>query len=303
LKKLQYKNNKVKDHIQPYESPGMVKFRLLLVHIGALCVFFVPFDTDLLIVAAVTFFVRIFAMEAGYHRYFSHKSYKTSRWFQFVIALVAASGAQRGPLWWAQHHREHHKYSDTVDDPHSPLYKGMWYAHVGWLWDKQYLQTDLTKVKDFATFPELVLLNKFHYIPPLVLFIALYILGEYSGLLSENVTGLSTVVWGFFLSTALVLNATFCINSIVHGNYFGSFRRYNTSDTTTNNWILSIPMLGASWHNNHHRYSGAARSGFAWWEIDISYYLLRLLASLGIVWDLRMVPDNVLIEGNIGTEK
>jgi len=289
--------------IQQAESLAVVKFRIYLVHIASLAIFIVPFTWPLLIGAVISFFIRVFAWEAGSHRYFSHHAFRTSRVFQFVLAALAAAAAQRGPIWWAANHRKHHRHSDQPGDPHSPVQRGSAYAYMGWLMDQDNLNTDLDAVKDLARFPELVWINKYHYLFPYLLLVGIFVVGQYTALFGRTGLGLSAVVWVFFLSTLLSLHSTFVVNTFAHARKPGWFnsRRYDTPDTTTNlSWLMSIPTMGASFHNNHHRYMNAARAGFYWWELDLTYYVLRLLALLGIVWDLHAVPLKVLEEGMPG---
>ena len=284
------------DYIQPGERRSLVIFRFIFLHVGTLGIFLVPFHPSLLVLLAITFFIRMFAVETGYHRYFSHRAYKTSRIYQFMLALLAQSTGQKGVLWWAMHHRHHHRYADTEKDIHSPLYKSFWGAHFGWVLEEKNLATDLRKVKDFAKFPELVFLNKYHYIPTLSLLLLIYYIGEYSTWM-PNVNGLQAVVWGFFFSTLLMYHITMTVNSVVHDKRFKGSRRFDTGELSRNNAWLAIPLTGAAWHNNHHRYPSAGRAGFYWWEIDLSYYLLRILQMIGVIWDLREVPQSVLEEG------
>ncbi len=222
--------------------------------------------------------VRMFAITAGYHRYFSHRTYKTSRAFQFVLALLGMSTAQQGPLWWAAHHRRHHKTSDTPDDIHSPRQRGFYHAHIGWVFENR-VPTDLDKIRDFAKYPELRWLDR-HDTLCLVGFGALT-------LLLGGTTGLA---WGFFMAIVVAWHVTFCINSLAH--VLGR-RRYATSDDSRNNALLALLTFGEGWHNNHHHYQRSARQGFFWWEIDVSYYVLKLLEALHIVWDVEGVPDHV----------
>lgn len=222
---------------------------------------------------AVLYVVRMFGVTAGYHRYFSHRAYRTGRIGAFVLGVLAESSAQKGILWWAMHHRVHHRYSDAGQDPHSPSREGFWYAHLGWLYVRQNDVVDYAKVPDLARYPELKWLDRYWAVPPVLLGIGVWLLFGWSGL------------WiGFFLSTVLTWHATFCINSLAH--MYGG-RRYATSDTSRNNWLLALVTLGEGWHNNHHKYLTAARQGLRWWEIDVTYYVLKLLAWLRIVRDLR----------------
>jgi stearoyl-CoA desaturase (delta-9 desaturase) len=232
-----------------------------------------PFD---LVLCGVCYFVRMVGITAGYHRYFSHRAYKTSRVFQFLLAALGCSALQKGPLWWAAHHRHHHRYSDTDDDPHSPVIRTIWWSHVGWILARQYEDTDADAVRDLSRYPELRWLNRNHWMPAIALGIACWLMGGWSGL-----------VWGFFISTVLLYHATFAVNSLCH--LLGR-RRYATGDLSRNNLFVAIITLGEGWHNNHHHYQSSANQGFFWWELDICYYLIRLWGLAGVVWDIRRPP-------------
>ena len=262
------------------------------VHIGCLFIFWVGFSWAALITCFILWFVRMFGVTAGYHRYFSHRAYKTTRWFQFILAVLGNSSAQLGPLWWAAHHRHHHRNTDTEQDIHSPVVHGFWWSHIGWVMCPEYSKTNEQNVRDFAQYPELQYLNRFHMIAPTVLGITLTAIGILFQLYTPELrtTGLQMFVWGFCLSTLLLYHTTFTINSLAH--IFG-YRRFNTADTSRNNWFLALITLGEGWHNNHHYYPASERQGFYWWEIDITHYILKLLSWLGIVWDLRTPPRKI----------
>ena len=280
------------------ESITVIKIRLVVVHIGALAAFFVPFDWALVWLLAASWLLRMFGVEAGYHRYFSHRAFKTSRVFQFLLGMLGASSGQRGPLWWAAHHRSHHRHSDQDGDLHSPR-DGFWHAHVGWLLDKKNVDTDLDAIPDFARFAELRWLNRFYLVPMLALLAGLAIAGA-NGWFGPNVGPWGAVLWGFFLPTAGVLHVTLAVNSIAHlRGRLGGRRRYETKDDSVNHAWLAIPTTGASWHNNHRRYGATARAGFAWWEVDLSYLGLKMLEACRVVWSLRPVPVEVLAEGRL----
>lgn len=251
------------------------------------------------IVCGVLYFVRMFWITGGYHRYFSHKSYKTSRWFQFVIAFMAQTSAQKGALWWAAHHRHHHRHSDQPSDPHSMKLYGFWYSHVGWIIGPDYKKTDYKTIGDYAKYPELVWLNKHYLIPPVLLAISVVLAGAWvnggSPLLMFTHHGMSTLLIGFFLSTVITYHGTFSINSIMHK--FGN-QRYDSGDESKNSLWLALLTLGEGWHNNHHYYEVAARNGFFWWEIDITYYILRIFKFFGLIWDLKEVPKHILHSKN-----
>ena len=246
------------------------------------------------IVCILLYVVRMFAITGGYHRYFSHRTYKTSRWFQFVLAFLGASAAQKGPLWWAAHHRHHHRYSDTEEDIHPPSY-GLWWAHVGWVLSARFVDTREDLIKDFTTFPEIRWLDRNHIIAPVTLGVAVFFLGYFLNLWfpSLGTSGMQMLIWGFFISTTLLYHGTFVINSLTH--MIGS-RRFNTSDNSRNHLLLALITLGEGWHNNHHRYPGSERQGFYWWEIDISHYILKALSWAGLVWDIREPPERIYQE-------
>ncbi|HOY49096.1 MAG TPA: acyl-CoA desaturase [Flavobacteriales bacterium] len=242
--------------------------------------------------ALALYLIRMFFITAGYHRYFSHRTFKTSRVFQFILAYMAQTSMQKGALWWAANHRIHHKYSDTPADPHSAKLFGFWYAHVGWIVGPDFKETRYDLIKDMAKYPELVWLNKYHWVPAASLMVFCLFLGNYvngAGILDFQ-AGVSTLLIGFFLSTAVLYHGTFTINSLMHEM---GFPRYKTTDESKNSVILALVTLGEGWHNNHHYYQSTARQGFYWWEIDITYYIIRLLGFFRIVWDIREVPKHV----------
>lgn len=268
----------------------------LALHAACAAVVWVGWSWTALAVALALYLVRMFAITAFYHRYFSHRAFKTSRAAQFVFAVLGNSSVQRGPLWWAAHHREHHRNSDTEHDPHSPTRRGFWWSHVGWITARENFATRLERVKDLAKFPELCFLDRFDVLVPLALFGGLFGLGA---LLERFAPGLETsgaqlLVWGGVISTVVLFHATFTINSLAH--VWGR-RDYPTNDTSRNNLWLALITLGEGWHNNHHFYPHAARQGFTRWQLDPSYYALLALEKLGIVWDLRPAPDQVLTQG------
>ncbi len=250
------------------------------VHLVCLAVFFVDFRWSYVALCLALYAVRMFFVTAGYHRYFSHRSFKTSRAFQFLLAFMAMSSAQKGVLWWAAHHRNHHRFSDTEEDLHSPMQFGFWWSHVGWILSDSYEKTELHLIRDFAKYPELRWLDRRFLVPPVVLAVALFLVG-----------GWGALVWGFFVSTVVLWHGSFTINSLAH--LFGR-RRYATTDTSRNNWWLALLTLGEGWHNNHHHYMASVRQGFFWWEVDVTYYVLKVLSWMRIVWDLRLPPPHIL---------
>ena len=268
----------------------------IILHLGCFGVIWAGFSPFAAWSAVVLYFVRMFAVTGIYHRYFSHKTYSTSRFGQFFLALWGATTVQRGALWWAYHHRHHHQHSDEEEDAHSPHVHGFWWSHIGWITSRRNFPTDYSKVKDLAKYPELIWLNRFDTVVPLLFAIAMWCFGW---LLEMYAPGLGTngwqmLVWGFFISTTALFHGTSCINSMAH--LMGK-RRFNTSDDSRNSFILALICLGEGWHNNHHRYQSCTRNGFYWWEIDLTYYGLKALSWTGLIWGLKPVPQSILEEG------
>lgn len=268
----------------------------VFLHLGCLAVLWVGVSPFAAWTAVVLYFVRMFFVTGIYHRYFSHKTYSTSRFGQFLLAVCGGTTVQRGALWWAYHHRHHHQHSDEETDAHSPHVHGFLWSHIGWITSRRNFPTDYSKVKDLAKFPELVFLNRFDLIVPLLFAASIYGVGEllaaYAPGLHTN--GLQLLVWGFFVSTTALFHGTACINSMAH---LMGRRRFKTSDDSRNSFLLSLITLGEGWHNNHHRYQSSTRNGFYWWELDITYYALKALSCTGLIWGLKAVPEAVLNEG------
>jgi stearoyl-CoA desaturase (delta-9 desaturase) len=263
--------------------PWLINLPFAGLHLACLGVFLTSLTPLDLVLCGGFYFLRMFGITAAYHRYFAHRSYKTSRVFQFLLACLGCSALQKGPLWWAAHHRHHHRYSDTDADPHSPHARSVWWSHVGWILSPDSDATDLTAVRDWSRYPELRWLNTFHWLPGVTLGVVCFLIGGWSGL-----------VWGFFVSTVLLYHGVFTVNSLCH--LFGQ-RRYATSDRSRNNVLVALITLGEGWHNNHHHYQSSANQGFFWWEIDVTYYVIRLLGWCGLVWSIRKSPRKVLETG------
>jgi stearoyl-CoA desaturase (delta-9 desaturase) len=270
----------------------------IVLHVGCLGVIFTGWSMTAVAVAAGSYFVRMFAVTGIYHRYFSHRAYKTSQAGQFFLALWGATAVQRGPLWWAYHHRHHHQHSDEEVDVHSPHVHGFWWSHIGWITSRSNFPTDYKTVRDLAKYPELVFLNRYDTLVPTVFALSVWSVGWW---LEVNfpqfeVTKWQLLIWGFFISTTALFHGTSCINSLAH---LMGRRRFSTDDDSRNSFILSVITLGEGWHNNHHRFPSTVRQGFYWWEIDITYYLLRVLACTGLIWDLKGVPKSVYVEAEM----
>lgn len=258
---------------------GFTSLPFILFHLSIGLVAFTGVSWELLLLALVSYYVRMFGVTAGYHRYFSHRTFKTGRVFQFILAWLATSSAQKGVLWWAAHHRHHHRYSDQEEDVHSPTRRGFWWSHVGWIMAKRYEATNYDAVKDFARFPELKWLNEHFLVPVVAGIAALYAIG-----------GLPWVVWGAIVPTVALWHGTFTINSLSH--IFGK-RRYLTTDTSRNNFFFAILTMGEGWHNNHHFHMSSVNQGWHWWQVDLTYYVLKALSWVGVVSDLREVKPEI----------
>jgi stearoyl-CoA desaturase (Delta-9 desaturase) len=251
-------------------------------HLACLFIFWIPFDWSCVAWLAATYAIRMFAVTAGFHRYFSHRSFKVHRITQFLLAFLAQTTAQKGVLWWAAHHRLHHRHSDTGEDAHSPVHQGFWWSHIGWLLSIDSDDYDRDVIQDLNVFPELRLLNKYHRVPAILFGAGVFALG-----------GFPAFIWGFVVSTVLLYHCTFSINSLAH--LWGS-RPFETRDDSRNNILLALITFGEGWHNNHHRFMYSVRQGLRWWEIDITYYVLRIFSLFGIARDLRYVTSSAVFK-------
>lgn len=273
------------NYATPIAGPARPRIRttaaagFLLVHLAALGIFVAGWSWKGVLLCLVSYYLRMFAITAGFHRYFSHRTYSLGRVAQFLLAFLGQTSAQKGVLWWASNHRHHHRYSDQPEDIHSPLRRGFWWSHMGWILAEDYESTDLSRVPDLAKFPELVWLDRNQYLPSMLYAVALFLAFGAPGLF-----------WGYFLSTVLLWHGTFAINSVMH--VFGK-RVFPTTDTSRNSFLLALVTMGEGWHNNHHYYPGSAAQGFRWWQLDASYYLLWLGEKAGIVRSLRRVPASL----------
>ncbi|HEX7135274.1 MAG TPA: acyl-CoA desaturase, partial [Iamia sp.] len=267
------------DRINPV---GSVPF--LLVHLAPLLVVFTGVTAAAVVIGIALFYGRMFFITAGYHRYFAHRSYRMGRVAQFVMAVGGATAAQKGALWWASHHRDHHRFSDTERDVHSPL-KGFWWSHVGWILSDKHKGWDPDAIKDFNKYPELRFITKHDWIAPWTLGVVSYLVAGWPGL-----------IVGFFWSTVLLWHGTFTVNSLAH--VMGR-RRYATTDTSRNSALIAAWTGGEGWHNNHHYYQASARNGFFWWEYDPTYYGLKVLSWFRIVRDLKVPPARILDDARV----
>jgi stearoyl-CoA desaturase (delta-9 desaturase) len=255
----------------------------LAAHLSVLAPILTGVSLRLVLLCLASFAVRMVWVTAGYHRYFSHRSFRTSRVGQFVLAFLAQTSSQKGALWWAAHHRAHHLYSDTERDIHSPVRRGFFYSHMGWIMVRRWEATDWPRIRDLAKYPELRFLNRYWGVPPLVYAAAMYAIAGWNG-----------VLWGFLISTVLLWHGSFVINSLAH--VFGR-KRYETGDDSRNSALLALLTMGEGWHNNHHHFATTVRQGFFWWELDVTWYVLEALARVGLVWDLLKPPPKIVASG------
>ena len=273
----------------PHGKSSWIGYTVFIVlHLSCIAVFFTGTNALALILCGACYLLQMIGITVGYHRYFAHRSFKTSRASQFALACVGCSAAQSGPGWWVARHRHHHRASDTAEDVHSPVVHGFWWSHSGWIPSTDSNGTDRDLIRDQNRYPELLWLDRHVWFPPLVLAGLCFLIGGWSGL-----------VWGFLISTVLSHHATFTVNSICH---IWGRQRYETGDASRNNLFVALITLGEGWHNNHHHYQSSARQGFRWWEIDVSYYLIRLFACLRLVWDVRTPPAEKLLPAHPKTE-
>jgi stearoyl-CoA desaturase (delta-9 desaturase) len=274
--------------------------QFLFMHLACLLVFWTGVSAVAVVTCLTLYVVRMFAITAGFHRLLAHRTYRTSRLFQFLIAFTGTASYQKGPLWWSAHHRRHHLVADTEQDFHSPLTRKFWRAHFGWFLSRDSQQTEWKLITNLSKYPELRFLNRYYHLPPFALAVSAFLVGaaleRYAP--SFGTSRWQMLVWAFFISTVVLYHGTFTVNSLAH--IFGK-RRFATNDNSRNNWFVALITLGEGWHNNHHYYSSSERQGFYWWEIDVSHYTLRALSWLGIVWDLRIPPADLASVPNVST--
>ncbi len=281
--------------LRPLEQETFDHFicaQFLFMHLACLLVIWTGVSKVAVGTCLALYVARMFAITAGFHRLFAHRSYRTGRIFQFLIAFAGTASYQKGPLWWSAHHRRHHLLADTEEDLHSPLTRTLWRSHFGWFLSRDSQGTDWKLITNLMKYRDLRFLDRYYSLPPALLAVAAFLFGS---LLQRYAPGLGTsgwqmLVWGFFISTVVLYHGTFTVNSLAH--IFGK-RRFATDDNSRNNFFVALITLGEGWHNNHHYYPSSERQGFYWWELDVSHYTLRALSWLGIVWDLRTPPPDL----------
>lgn len=287
--------------LQKPEPKWFMVFRVVERHVGTLLALVLyPLSLPLAILCLVSYGVRILGADAIYHRYFAHRSYRVGRVTQFVLALIGAQSGQRGPLWWALTHRDHHKYVETARDPHSPATHPISHAAFGWFVAPENAETNFDRIPDLAKYPELRWVNRYYWVPFYGVGLMIYVAGEL-GLFGAQVGGFAAFLWGFEVPATIVLYMAAAINVLGHmPNLPGAYRRYETPDRSVNRFLLGLVSSGVGFHNNHHRYAASARCGFAWWEIDVSFLFIRTLERLRLAWNVvSRIPDSVLVEGGL----
>lgn len=264
----------------------------VMMHLACFAAFWVGCSKAAIITAVTLYWVRIFSIGAFYHRYFSHKTFQANRFWQFIFAIMCMTSIQRGPLWWAAHHRDHHIISDKPDDPHSPVHTSFWWSHCGWFLSQKFFRYNPERIKDFSKFPELRFLDRYDTLVPFCLAVFLFVLGQTLNYFHPEyeTSGLQLLIWGFCISSVAVWHSTFSINSISHR--FG-MRAFPTKDNSRNSFILALFTMGEGWHNNHHHYPATARQGFKWWQIDPTFYILVLFEKIGIIHNLKRLPKHI----------
>src|ERR1700704_4117033 len=282
-------------NLRPMDGQQLDRFiciQFLFMHLACLLVIWTGVSAVAVATCLALYVIRMFAITAGFHRLLAHRTYRTSRIFQFLMAFTGTASYQKGPLWWSAHHRRHHLHADTAKDLHSPLTHTLWRSHVGWFLSRNSQVTEWKLITNLSKYRDLRFLDRFYSLPPILLAVAVFLsgLGLQRYAPGLGTTGWQMLVWGFFVSTVLLYHGTFTVNSLAH--VFGT-RRFATEDNSRNNFFVALITLGEGWHNNHHHYPTSERQGFFWWEYDVSHYTLKALSWLGIVWDLRAPPANV----------
>src|SRR5438045_3132295 len=247
-------------------------------HIGAVAALFV-FSWKALLLAMVLWWVAAsLGIGMGYHRLLTHRGYKTPKWVEYFLTICATLTLEGGPIFWVATHRIHHQYADKEGDPHSPI-DGTWWAHMGWILTGKSMHHDTRTlahyVPDLANDKFHVWITKYHYVPMIMLAIALLATG-----------GLPLLMWGIFVRTVLGLHATWLVNSATH--MWGS-RRFSTPHISTNNWFVALLTFGEGWHNNHHAHPTSARHGLKWHEVDVNWYGIWTLKILGLANQIKAV--------------
>ena len=259
-------------------------------HLACLAAFYTGISLTAVIVAFIAYVMRGMGVTTGFHRLLAHRSFKTNRVVQFMFALAGSLAVQGGPLWWVAHHREHHAETDTERDIHSPVIHGLWRSHMGWMMTDAAFNEKGTNSRDLHKFPEIKFLQRYYVWLIVAQIAGFYGLGAWlSGAFPDlGTSGAQLVVWGFFISTVFTWHVTFMVNSVCHR--WGG-QPYDTGDASTNNIFIGIFAFGEGWHNNHHFYPSSARHGLRWWQLDVTWYLIRVMQAVGLVSDAKIPKE------------
>ena len=262
----------------------------IVVHLVAMTAPFVYSWWGLMFFVLSTFVILQFGLTLGYHRLLSHRSYQTHPVVRRIFATLGCLSAQAGPISWAATHRFHHRHADGDQDPHSPK-QGLAWAHMIWVF---YHHPELRKASfilagDLSSDPFLCFLERHRSCVNGVFALGVFGLGII--IIDGWVGGVSLLVWGVCLRVVVLWHLTFLVNSAAHT---WGYRNYRTPDQSRNLWWLALLLLGDGWHNNHHADPRAAAHGHRWFELDITYAMIAIMAKLGLVWSVRPVSRQMI---------
>ena len=249
---------------------------MVLFHVGAVAAFWFTTWTNVVVALVLHWFAVGLGISLGYHRLHTHRGFKTSKAFEYFLAVCGTLTLEGGPIFWVATHRVHHQHSDQDGDPHTPRDGGFW-AHMGWILfgDTHHNDTAVMSkyAPDLGSDPFYRWLNTYHYVPLTVVGFVLLAIG-----------GWPMVLWGIFLRVVFGLHGTWLVNSATH--MWGS-RRFMTRDDSRNSWWVALLTFGEGWHNNHHAHPVSARHGLAWYEFDMTWITLKVLKAFGIVREVK----------------
>ncbi len=269
--------------VQSLDWPVVIGIALM--HLGCLLAPFYFSWSALVVAGVLAWLTGGIGVTLCYHRLLTHGSFKTSKWFRYLLTTIGCMACQGGPIQWVGTHRIHHRHSDDPNDPHSPTHGFAW-AHVFWCLQKNQgglPWTAASAARDLCRDPGMRLLNRFYIVPQLVIIVLCYFGGQWAAGLGWETSGLSWVLWGVCVRTVFVYHGTWFVNSASHT---WGYRNYDTNDQSTNLWWVALLSFGEGWHNNHHGEQRAAAHGRRWFEFDLTYWTIRLLGVIGLAHDI-----------------